>query len=111
MPICGCCCCCISDCGAFGFSNEKSLEYCTRMLRLGAALSAVAGAGPPPPFAPSPFVVVMISLRDYRNPAEMFARVAITSGKPEQGRCGHQFMKIGADGPRTFDRLEPVRNT
>src|SRR5262245_31686811 len=28
MFIVGCACCCISDCGALGFSKEKSLLYC-----------------------------------------------------------------------------------
>src|SRR5215468_788921 len=96
MPICGCCCCCISDCGAFGFSNEKSLEYCTRTLRLGAVMSEAAGAGLPPPFTPSPFVVVMVSLRPCGNPAE-----------PARG-CGlSQAIDPNKDGAaRAFHRLE-----
>src|SRR5579872_3284579 len=45
MEICGCCAVGVSDCGAFGFSNERSLTYCATTLSCGGWF--VAGAGPP----------------------------------------------------------------
>src|SRR5262245_19938739 len=49
MLIVGCCCEGISERGAFGFSNEKSLTYCANTLSWGglSPACAVAPAGPP----------------------------------------------------------------
>src|SRR6185312_229636 len=41
MLICGCCPCGASDCGAFGFSNERSLVYCASTFNWGGAASGV----------------------------------------------------------------------
>src|SRR3569623_2123539 len=67
MPICGCWPG-ISDCGAFGSSNEKSLTYCASTLSCGAG----ASAGPP--------LVV-----DMKTPDAM-RRFANTGPRSEQGR-------------------------
>src|SRR5215471_7195051 len=53
MLICGGCPCGCSDCGALGFSNEKSLVYCAKTLSWGGA--------PDPGGLPLPLVMKLVS--------------------------------------------------
>src|SRR3954453_2593133 len=84
MPICGCWPAVISDRGAFGFSNDKSLMYCATTLSCGCVSSAGASAGPP-------LVVLMKSpVRGYLSASvgRTAARGWLTQGPEGDKDCG-----------------------
>src|SRR5690242_19194737 len=82
MPICGCWPADISDRGAFGFSNDRSLMYCATTLSCGWLSSAGAAAGPPLVVLMKSPVLRLFVLRVGRRRG---ARLANTGSKGEQG--------------------------
>src|SRR5689334_11360008 len=84
MPICGCWPADISDCGAFGFSNDRSLMYCATTLSCGWLSSAGAAAGPPLVVLMKSPVLADLSLRVGRHAA----RGWLTQGPEGNKDCG-----------------------